>query len=1455
MHMGYGGNPYGPAGTGKTESVKALGQALGRQVLVFNCDEGIDFKSMGRIFVGLLKSGAWGCFDEFNRLKEDQLSAISQQIQVIQAAIKEKQSMVKLLDRDVDVDFNAGIFVTMNPAGKGYGGRSKLPDNLKQLFRPVAMSKPDNDLIAEVILYSEGFTSAKDLGRKLVSIYSLSNQLLSSQQHYDWGLRAMKAVLVTGGKLIQSTKKSGTQIPPELEAGLLIRALRVNTLSKLTFEDNQRFLALIGDVFPGIESRDIEYEALDRAIREVMTSPTFNLVVDETQIRKMLQLKESLDQRMGCIIVGPSGCGKSTIWRVLKAAMEKVGVRVITHVMNPKSMPRERLLGIMDNDTREWTDGVLTAAARKVVVEPPEVRSWIVCDGDVDPEWIESLNSVLDDNRLLTMPNGERISFPPNVNFLFETHDLQFASPATISRMGMIYLSDEDVDVKRLVSKWLTEQEEDLRMTLQSWMDDLFYRALDWVLRTNAFVVSTTMVGIVLSGLSHCTGVKSRGEFVCGVIRGLGANLFTDVRTQFAKEVFNWAGERPADIGAPLDSYYHNGSFHSYVIKRDAKDDGQLDENDLERGAVVQTVSFQRNVDIVRKWIENMEPFIVVGPEGCGKSMLIKHLIKVRKASMTVLHCNAQTTAEHVIQKLNEVCLIQSTNTGRVYRPRDGERLVLFLKDINLPKPDKYDTCMLIAFLQQLITFKGFYNEELEFLGLERIHVIATMSPATTVGRHVLSTRFTAIVRIAYIDYPDKKELSTIYSTFLEAAIVNSNISDSQWRQSSTQSKLATSMVELVDQVRSKFSIDDHRHYLTTPRDLTKWVISLLRYDMSTENILDVWAYEASRIFRDRLVDAEAEARFDSLLNSILRSHWNYKPSLTDVYYSSLLNTSTVFIGGKEEEKEEEKTVHGDVKIKSGHEGCDLLRVDQETLRELVAQKQVEFERECKELNALLFSQVLDNIARIDRVLSVPGGSLLLVGRSGVGRRTNVTLAAYILNMEFFSPNLPRDYGTKQFLVDLKQLLQRAGVQGDKVVLFMEDYQLVEDSFLETLNSLLSSGEVPGLFSHEELEPMLSPLKEIMSQAGGFNYRSPYEFFVSRVRSNLHIVLSMDSTHPRFRSRCESNPALFTKCSILWMGQWHNTSSRPSLRQVPQMMLSNLLERIPDASTFMDYVIMIQESCEPLGAAPRQFVSLLQNYHKLYESKYGSVEQAANRLKAGLAKINDAAIKVDEMSRKAVEKEAKLREMQHSADDAMTQITSALSRASERRAEMEKLQQDLGKAESDAMGQKNEIETQLSEVTPLLEEARSAVNQIRSEHLSEIRSVRVPVKQIQDVLEGVLRLLGNEDTSWQSMKSFLGSRGVKEQILNFDARDISPTVRDAVARLVSKKAASFEQEAIERVSLAAAPLAAWVKANIRYSEVLERIHPLEEELTQANHILVSSRFLSSFFFFLLIKKL
>jgi dynein heavy chain 2, cytosolic len=191
-------------------------QALGRQVLVFNCDEEFDFHSMGRIFAGLARCGAWGCFDEFNRLDEEVLSSVSQQIQIIQTALKTGAREVALLDAPCALDANMGIFVTLNPAGKGYGGRSKLPDNLKAVFRSVAMAEPDNGIIAKVLLLSEGFVSAKELGIKLVTLFCMAKALLSAQQFYDWGLRSLKTIVGVAGALLRHSLLGGAQCIPVL---------------------------------------------------------------------------------------------------------------------------------------------------------------------------------------------------------------------------------------------------------------------------------------------------------------------------------------------------------------------------------------------------------------------------------------------------------------------------------------------------------------------------------------------------------------------------------------------------------------------------------------------------------------------------------------------------------------------------------------------------------------------------------------------------------------------------------------------------------------------------------------------------------------------------------------------------------------------------------------------------------------------------------------------------------------------------------------------------------------------------------------------------------------------------------------------------------------------------------------------------------------------------------------
>uniref|UniRef100_A0A8C0GMH1 Dynein cytoplasmic 1 heavy chain 1 n=1 Tax=Chelonoidis abingdonii TaxID=106734 RepID=A0A8C0GMH1_CHEAB len=441
-----GGSPFGPAGTGKTESVKALGHQLGRFVLVFNCDETFDFQAMGRIFVGLCQVGAWGCFDEFNRLEERMLSAVSQQVQCIQEALREhcnpnydKTSApitCELLNKQVKVSPDMAIFITMNP---GYAGRSNLPDNLKKLFRSLAMTKPDRQLIAQVMLYSQGFRTAEVLANKIVPFFKLCDEQLSSQSHYDFGLRALKSVLISAGNVkrerIQKIKREKEERGEVVDEGeiaenlpeqeILIQSVCETMVPKLVAEDIPLLFSLLSDVFPGVQYHRGEMTALREELKKVCQEMYLTYgdgeEVGGMWVEKVLQLYQITQINHGLMMVGPSGSGKSMAWRVLLKALERLeGVEGVAHIIDPKAISKDHLYGTLDPNTREWTDGLFTHVLRKIIDNVRgelQKRQWIIFDGDVDPEWVENLNSVLDDNKLLTLPNGERLSLPPNVKF------------------------------------------------------------------------------------------------------------------------------------------------------------------------------------------------------------------------------------------------------------------------------------------------------------------------------------------------------------------------------------------------------------------------------------------------------------------------------------------------------------------------------------------------------------------------------------------------------------------------------------------------------------------------------------------------------------------------------------------------------------------------------------------------------------------------------------------------------------------------------------------------------------------------------------------------------------------------------------------------------------------------------------------------------------------------------
>lgn len=118
--------------------------------------------------------------------------------------------------------------------------------------------------------------------------------------------------------------------------------------------------------------------------------------------------------------------------------------------------------------------------------------------------------------------------------------------------------------------------------------------------------------------------------------------------------------------------------------------------------------------------------------------------------------------------------------------------------------------------------------------------------------------------------------------------------------------------------------------------------------------------------------------------------------------------------------------------------------------------------------------------------------------------------------------------------------MEIAAIQNKPLVVLIEDHNLCKPDFLELLNSLISSGEIPGLYSQEEVDHAFAQnAEEVRREYYG---KSMYEIFCARVKQNLRIVLSMNPSKENFAANCAANPALFSKCTVLWNELWSRES-------------------------------------------------------------------------------------------------------------------------------------------------------------------------------------------------------------------------------------------------------------------------------------------------------------------------
>ena len=193
----------------------------------------------------------------------------------------------------------------MNP---GYAGRSELPDNLKALFRPVAMMVPDYSLIAEILLYSFGYLDARNLAQKIVATYKLCSEQLSTKDHYDYGMRAVRAVLSSANVL--KRKHSSDR-----EETLVLRALIEVNLPKFLTNDITLFNGIISDLFPKVQPSIPEYSIINAALNHALS--LFNLQGVTNFRKKVIQMYEMISCRHGFMTVGKTMSGKTSCFKTM----------------------------------------------------------------------------------------------------------------------------------------------------------------------------------------------------------------------------------------------------------------------------------------------------------------------------------------------------------------------------------------------------------------------------------------------------------------------------------------------------------------------------------------------------------------------------------------------------------------------------------------------------------------------------------------------------------------------------------------------------------------------------------------------------------------------------------------------------------------------------------------------------------------------------------------------------------------------------------------------------------------------------------------------------------------------------------------------------------------------------------------------------------------------------------